>query len=336
MATPPPAALPLLPPDIREEDLRGAHSGASVACLHGHTMGTHYTLLYQEPPAARSTGAVQSALDRAFSRVIAQMSHYDPGSELSRINRSAPGTAHRLSDDFFRVLSAALALSEATGGLYHPNLGALSAAYGYGPEPDAHVGIAPLPPTVAEPWRHIRLDPVAKTLVHDLDRLHLDLSSIAKGYALDLAAERLRELGLRDFLLEIGGEFLAQGCKPDAHPWWVELASPPHLSHLPRLRLGLTRHALATSGIGEWASEDAAKTGIHHLLHPDERAPTRHGWTSVTVLAETCMMADAYATALYVMGAEKGIEFADRSSIAAVFAGTEGYVFSREFEKFKD
>lgn len=312
----------LIPLDISPDDLRGAHSDAALSCLHGHTMGTHYTLTYQDDPSHRSLPSIEAALQRAFTRVIAQMSHYDPTSELSRVNRCPAGEPRSLSDDFFHVLSAALTLSKETGGAYNPNLGALSAAYGFGPQPD----LAVAPSGGSEPWLHLALDPVGRLLTHDLDRLHLDLSSIAKGYALDLAGKYLNDLGLNDFLLEIGGEFLARGCKPNAQPWWVDLESHPHL---PRLRFALTRHALATSGPG-----DLSENSIHHLMDPFEVSPTRHELISVSVLARDCMTADALATALYVLGPVAGLAFAERRQIAAVFTDARGHRYSSAMEAF--
>lgn len=303
----------VLPDDITPADLRGAGSGATLASLHGQTMGTHWRLHWQDQPRL-SKETVHASLLRAFDLVIAQMSHYDPGSELSRINQSPPGTPQPLSEDFFLVLQQALQLSRLTGGAYNPNLGALSSACGFGPQPGQP---PPSSSSYSEPWKHILLCPEKRTLTHDRDRLHLDLSSIGKGYALDLAGQNLGKTGIQDFLLEIGGEFLARGCKPNGHPWWVELGGTPPL---PALRFGLTRHALATSGVLH-----PADSPCHHLLDPDQARPTRHALHTVTVVAPTCLQADAWATALYILGPEQGPVFAERHQIAAVFTDSHSH-----------
>lgn len=298
------SALTLIPNDIHPNHLDGAWSNTTIATLHGHTMGTYWNLRWQTQPQHPAT-TVQQALQRAFDLVIRQMSHYDPTSELSRINLSPPHQPHRLSPEFFHVLHEALKLSQLTHGIYHPNLGELSSSYGFGPNPKNY----PNPPNPhPKPWQQIHLNPTHHTLTHHYQRLHLDLSSIAKGYALDLAAIQLEALGIRHFLLEIGGEFLARGCKPDAQPWWIELSAPPTLQ---RLRFALTHHALATSGPGEQS--------IHHLLDPHQSRPTAHPLHSVTVLASTCLQADAYATALYLLGPEQGPIFAQEHHLTAIF-----------------
>ncbi|WP_211325443.1 FAD:protein FMN transferase [Roseimicrobium gellanilyticum] len=279
-------------------------------------MGTHWKLHWQDGNR-RSHETVHAALQRAFDLVIAQMSHYDPGSVLSRINRCPPGKPQTLPEEFLFVLQQALHLSELTQGAYNPNLGALSSACGFGPQSGQ-----PFPERASyeSPWQHIHLCPTQRTLTHELERLHLDLSSIGKGYALDLAGQYLGEIGIDDFLLEIGGEFLARGCKPNAHPWWVELSCHPLISPL---RFGLTRHALATSGILH-----PMDSSHHHLLDPATGRPTQHALHTVTVLAPTCLQADAWATALFILGPEKGPTYAKAHEVAATFTDRHSHCHS--------
>jgi len=317
-------AQTVVPGDITPDHLRGAWSCATLSCLHGHTMGTYWNLRWQDQKRC-SPAVIQTCLQGAFDLIIAQMSHYDSDSELSRINLSPADHSHHLSDEFFHVLQRALELSRLTGGAYNPNLAALSSSFGFGPDPTF---LPPSAASFAEPWTHIQLDPEKHTLTHDLERLHLDLSSIAKGYALDIAARELQFLGINDFLLEIGGEFLARGCKPDAQPWWIELPSPPPLA---RLHFALTHHALATSGLDEKSS-----LRLHHLLDPHHSHPTAHPLLKVTVLANTCLQADAWATALYVLGPEKGLIFASEQQIAAVFTSQASHQFSPVMEDMLD
>lgn len=307
-----------IPNDIEPAHLQEMQPGTGIAALHGHTMGTYWTLRWMDN-RFHDIETVQDTLQGAFDTVIRQMSHFDRESELSRINRSPAGQPQTISPEFFLVLTEALKLSQLTGGAYNPNLGALSSAFGFGPNPaPSHSNHPPpIPEVLTDPWNHIELDPDQLTLIHHCGQLHLDLSSIAKGYTLDLAAERLQQLGIHHFLLEIGGEFLGRGCKPDAQPWWVDIDTPPHL---PRLRFALTHHAIATSGPG--------KTHIHHLLDPLLARPSTHLLSSVSVLASTCLQADAWATALCVLGPELGFELATQHQITAVFTLPHQHIYT--------
>lgn len=288
-----------------------------MASLHGHTMGTYWTLQWHDAQNL-SIDRIQQALNTAFDRVIAQMSHFDPTSELSQINRSAPYVAQPVSAEFCKVLEFALSISQKTDGAYNPNLAKLSSAYGFGPDPNFTL---PEESSYAMPWVQIQVDSNKQTLVHQATSLQLDLSSIAKGFALDLAGKQLKEIGVSNFLLEIGGEFLASGCKPNAMPWWVELENPE--PELQKLRFGITKHAIATSASGITQKAITSSLGttidVHHLLDPEKGAPTCHSLLSVTVLAANCMNADAWATALFILGKDKGLKIASQEKICAVF-----------------
>lgn len=269
-------------------------------------MGTTWSVQAVAPPADWSR-----AIEQVLRGVVAQMSHWEPTSDLSRFNRAAPGVWRQLPVELSRVLRAGLQVAEASGRAFDPAMGALTDLWGFGPP-----GPQPIPDS----------DEIARArfgyIEHDAPLLRarrfgaaaLDFSGIAKGYAVDAVALRLRELGVADFLVEIGGEFVGEGIQPDGQPWWVD-AEPVPGSALEPLRVALHGLAIATSGDYRRHFTAGGRT-YAHTLDPSTGAPLDNGVASVTVLHKECMLADAWATALTVLGPEDGLAIATREGLA--------------------
>lgn len=276
--------------------------------LDGETMGTSWSVRAVEaPPETRSE------VEAALARIVAQMSHWDPGSNLSRFNRAEPGRWQPLPPAFAQVLATSLAIAEASGGAFDPATGILADLWGFGP-----AGPQPFPSdaAVAEALarsghRHIEQD---ARRARRTAPAALDFSGIAKGYAVDAVAERLRGLGLVDFLIEIGGELRGEGIKPDGQPWWVECEAVPGISALP-LRIALHGLSIATSGDYRRGFEADGRR-YAHTIDPRTGRPLDNGVASVSVLHASCMHADAWATALGVLG-PSGMALAERQGLAA-------------------
>jgi len=273
-------------------------------------MGTSWSLNAVDPPADVARG-VQAALDR----VVAQMSQWEPVSDLSRVNRSAPGEWQEIPEEFATVLDAALAVAAESGGAFDPCLGRISELWGFGSAgPVATVPTGESIEAARGPAHGVALDRDDRRVRRTGDAM-LDLSGIAKGFAVDHAAEWLLDQGIRHFLLEVGGELRGEGVRPDGQPWWVDVEAPPGGSHDP-FRIALHDLSVATSGSYR---RGFAVDGRHysHSLDPATGWPIVHGLRSVTVIHRSCMMADAWATALTVMGAERAMATADRLDLAA-------------------
>ncbi|WP_083942946.1 FAD:protein FMN transferase [Sphingomonas soli] len=253
--------------------------------------------------------AVQEALDG----VVAQMSHWEAGSNLGRFNASDPGRWQPLPPAFETVLRAALDVASASGGAFDPAMGALADLWGFGPAgprpfpDDAAVGAA----LAVSGARHIEQD---GRRARRLAPAALDFSGIAKGYGVDAVAERLLGLGQRDFLIEVGGELRGEGIKPDGQPWWVDLEPVPGAVLAP-MRVALHGLSIATSGDYRRAFVHAGKS-YAHTLDPRTGRPLDNGVASVTVLHPHCMLADAWATALTVLG-PAGMALAESQRLAA-------------------
>jgi FAD:protein FMN transferase len=290
-----------------------------LLALGGETMGTTWSTKLALPDTV-SLPAVCAAIGDALARVIAQMSQWEAESDLSRYNRAAPGTWHAIPAAFRQVLDGALATARDTGGAYDPTIGALVDLWGFGPAPRRKA--PPDADAIADAIADIRARGGWQRVAIDGDRVkqpgavRLDLSSIAKGYAVDLVSQELVALGVRDHLVEIGGELRGEGVKPGRQPWWVALEEP----------FGAARDTVvALHGLSVATSGDARRffdlggRRYGHTLDPRTGYPVDDRVAAVTVLARDCMTADAQATALTVLGPEAGMAYAIRRDIAARF-----------------
>jgi len=314
-AGPPTAGRLLIPVGLKPAAVRASRIDAPIRRLSGATMGTGWSLSYAAPDSVENSRVV-AALEDVFARVIQQMSNWEPNSDLSRFNRTQGW--HDLKPDFFKVLTRALEIAELTNGAYNPALAAAVDAAGFGPSSiSAHPDVSRDPGPHPQLWRQIELDPTNQRAFQP-GVAAVDLSSIAKGYAVDLCAQALHDLGIPSFLMEIGGEFAGQGVKPDAQPWWVQLElsdMAPAPTEPPHTDLALVNLAVATSG-----DYIRRRNGISHLLDGRTGQPVANNLSGVTVMHASCMDADAWATALFALGEADGLAMADAKGLAAIFS----------------
>lgn len=285
-----------------------------VGSLEGAKMGTRWRVLYVRPPgfAPELRAGVEAVLDG----IVAEMSQWERGSCISRFNSALPDTWHSLPSDFFTVLEAAARVAEESGGAFDPTIGRLTEQWGFGASapfgmPDARE-IERLRERVG--WERLQLDPRARRAFQP-GGVALDLAGIAKGYAVDRIARWMQANDIFHHLAEIGGEFVGNGIKPDGQPWWIDIEPPPGPQIAP-LRIAL--HGLACATSGDYRRYLAAEAGeLSHSINPRTGRPVANGVASVTVLHGSCMLADAWATALTIMGPEEGMAAAARKGLAA-------------------
>lgn len=295
-----------LPPTIDAAAFGARDPSAVVLDLHGETMGTSWCARFAAP-AGTDPSSIHAAIVARLAGLVAEMSHWAPNSLLSRFNRSPSGTWTTLPRDFAHVMTRGLAIAEITGGAFDPAIGKLVDAWGFGPVP---VACPPSTPEIetaraTSGWSRLSFAPTGAHL-RQPGGTALDLSGIAKGHAVDTIADLLHDAGIPNALVEIGGELAGRGIKPDGAPWWVDLETPPGLT-LPPLRIALHGQAVATSG--------DYRRGAH-TLDPRTGRPIDTGVVSASVIHETALEADAWATALTVLGPD-GLDLAHNQRIAA-------------------
>jgi len=314
-----------------EIDPSPAPPGSRLLALDGSAMGTGWSARLMLPDGA--SAHLKPALQAELDLVVAQMSHWEPDSLLSRYNRAPAGSWHDLPSPFFEVIDYALAVQQGSGGAYDPAAGALVDLWGFGAAGryDQAGFYAPDAQAVAAAMARCRsarpvLERTTRRLLQPGGAV-LDLSAVAKGHAVDRLALCLERLGIRHYLVEAGGELRGAGVKGDGQPWWVEIEGVPdagsaagggqqHAGEQPLLAL----HGLAVATSGDYRRHfQHAGNRISHTLDPRSGRPIANGVASTTVIASTCMAADALSTALTVLGPRDGLAWAERDGIAARF-----------------
>lgn len=300
-----------IPAGLRPDQFEGRRRGAAISEFSGPTMGTSWSARIVDAPSDCA-----NAIDSVLAGIIGQMSNWEAGSDISRFNRAPIGQWVTLPDDFMTVLRAGVDVARLSDGAFDPAIGHLVDRWGFGPM--ANSGI-PAGPAGQHGWRRVELSAGKARRLGDVK---LDLSGIAKGFAVDAVAGALRDMGLAHFLIEIGGELRGEGVKPDMQPWWVDLESPPGLT-VPVMRVALCGLSVATSGDYR---RFVAKAGqrLSHSIDPRSGAPIANDVASVSVLHESAMIADAWATAVTVLGPDEGMALATRQGLAVLMIRREG------------
>lgn len=295
--------------------------------LNGETMGTRYTaLLYA--PAGINTDEISHSLARTVDRVDQQMSTWKPDSDLNRLNAAPEQEWLSMPKELTAVLSAALRVSQQSNGAFDIAIGDLMDAWGFGPgeQSIAEQAVDTLPPRA-------RLSAIAALMVDPLRNqvrkrapLNLNLNGIAKGFGVDELARCLDGFGITSYLVGIDGEMRARGIKPDAQPWVVAIEKPCRGAREVMGVMELSDAAIATSGdYRHWV--DVRGQSYSHTMNPATGAPLCNTLAAVTVVAASCMLADAWATALMVLGETEGPRLAQEHGMDALFVLRDGGLF---------
>ena len=284
----------------------------------GPTMGTSYSIRYYGGPESE---ALQPQVNDLLAKINRQMSTYDPESEISRFNRSGEQDWFNVSRETADVVSLALGIAERTAGAFDPTVGPAVNLWGFGP--DGRVVEAPSAEAIAAAltrigYHNLEVRPEPPALRKKLPELYVDLSAVAKGYASDAVTELLESAGVVASMVEIGGEVRTRGTKPEGKPWQIGIEQPNDRDRRIREKLPMKNGALATSGdYRNFFSQDGVR--YSHTIDPQTARPVRHSLATVSVWAETCAEADAVATALMVLGEDRGYDWCERHGVAAMF-----------------
>ena len=275
-------------------------------------MGTTYAIQADCPDSLP-----HDRIEAELTRLNTLFSTYDPHSELSRFNGATVGVPLPVSPELVDVMAAAFVVSEQTRGAFDATVAPLVALWGFGADAARQV---PGDKEVAHALRLVDYRRVAHhrdpPTFEKLRPATLDLSGIAKGFAVDRLAGLLDDARCRAYLIEFGGEIRARANAPGGGPWRVGVESPSGPDHVGTVLLGTA--ALATSGdYRQYRESDGVR--VSHVIDPRTGYPVRHRLASVTVVADTAMTADAYATAMLVMGEVEARRFAGEMDLAVLF-----------------
>lgn len=286
----------------------------------GSTMGTTWSIQISEPIRTQQDGDVQTDAERILEDINGQMSTYLPDSELSQLNAAPLGSEVTISASLFNVLSMSQRIHQESGGAFDITVGLLVNLWGFGPHsnekklPDA-LQLKSMRARVGMDGLTINGSHFGATRAKDVA---LDLSAIAKGYAVDRLARQLYKVGYRNFLVEVGGELRASGTNQRGDYWTIGIETPSLQRGVPFHAAPLNNKSIATSGdYRNFYEVDGRR--YSHTVDPRSGAPVRHALASVTVLHNSAAEADGWATALNVLGPDEGLSLANELDLAAYF-----------------
>lgn len=289
-------------------------------------MGTTYSIKVASAPDNVDAHALRAAVDEVLARIDRSMSGYRADSEISRFNASSSRDWYEVSADLATVVDFALEVSRESGGTFDITVAPLVAAWGFGASeepidlPDDS-RLAELKEQVGYEKLQARLHPPA--LRKSTGTLSVDLNGIAPGYAVDLMAQRLREMHLSNFMIDIGGEVRALGRNARGEQWRIAVERPVDAEPEPYAIVQLDDASVTTSGeYRHYYDRDGHR--YSHTIDPRTGRPVEHTLASVVVIGPTSMYTDAWATALNVLGTAAGRELATRLAMPVMFIEARG------------
>jgi len=286
--------------------------------LNGPTMGTRWSALFFAGPDF-DAAPVQRSLQLAVDEVDAQMSTWKPDSNLMRLNASPVGEWVSVPARILDVLRLGLEVGRASGGAFDISMGYAVTAWGFGPGQADPDGIRSAMAAPREGAGRVLDIETTTGRVRKTSAIALDLNGIAKGYGVDRMAETLLNNGINSALVGIDGEMRALGLRPDGTPWTVAVEAPDTERRAPHSILALQDAAVATSGDYRHWVELQGRRRLSHTMDPVRGAPLLDPPASVTVVAQSCAEADAWATALMVLGVENGAALAEARGLDCLF-----------------
>lgn len=271
----------------------------------GKVFGTFYSVIYYD----KDTSVYQYQIDSVLKELDHSLSIYNPNSVISKINQGDTG-AYTIDNYFMDVMTKALEISSQTNHAFDITVGLLVNAWGFGFENKAKIDsvlIDSLLKGIGTKNIELKENKLIKKNKHTI----LDFNAIAKGYGVDVIGEFLKDYGINDYLIEIGGEVVAKGKKPGNKAWKIGIEEPaPSSADARELNsvIELRNMAVATSGnYRNYYIENGQRYA--HTLDPRTGYPAKNKLLSATVFANTCLEADAYATAFMVMGFDESKKF---------------------------
>ena len=297
----------------------------------GETMGTSYRVTIVVPVYKALTRdfkekLLKKKIDEELARVNALMSTYDANSELSRLNSHQSQEPFPISADTAKVLRLALEIAQKTNGAYDPTVGPLVNLWRFGPEDrpekvpsDEEIAAA----KARVGWDKIKIIELPDSqpqyaVVKSDPNVYIDLSSVAKGFGVDCVAELLTQNHYKDFLVDVGGELRSSGKNVAGKDWSVGINSPVLTDDSLAKTVSLSDKAIATSGdYLNFYELDGVR--YSHIIDTQTGRPITHKTASVSVIDDSCMTADAWATALLALGAEQGKTLAKENGLHVIF-----------------
>jgi FAD:protein FMN transferase len=308
--------------------------------ISGPTMGTYYDVKIAQTPPGTPAESIQRGIEDVLAKVIAEISTYDPSSELSRLNHNPSTDWIPISENLLSVISEGQRLSDLSHGAFDITVGPLVNLWGFGPEarPEAVPAADAIQAALARVgYQKLELRTSPPAIRKQRGDIYIDLSALGEGYGAHRVAAYLDALGVRSYMIAIAGTLRVKGLKADGKPWNVAIEEPNPDRRVVEKILRITDAAISTSGDYRNFFEQGGKR-YSHEIDPKTGAPVTHRLASVTVVGEDLTRTDGLATTLMVMGEKDGPELAQAEGIAAFFIVHDNTGFSERstpaFQRF--
>lgn len=314
--------------------LAACKTSNKVIDIVGYSMGTTYQVVAVDHTNQLDHTAVKHAVNTALVEVNAALSNWDESSEVSHLNRAPQGAEIAVSPAFAEVFAAAHDVHARSAGHFDATIGPLIELWGFGAPEGQRV---PLDPEIAAAQQRTGMERLVVAGNGALQKTGADtqlyLAGIGKGYGADYIGRALNALGISDFLVEIGGDLYASGRNPDGVPWQIGIESPNAGDRQVLGVVALNEGGLASSGdYRNYFEVDGQR--YSHLIDPKTGRPVTHKTASATVIADSAMLADAWSTAMLILGRERGMEIAEREGVAVQFVERDETVPQLSFKTF--
>jgi len=291
-------------------------SGEEIERFTGPTMGTSYTVQVAALPASMEAEALSERIDTLLGRLDKEVfSTYAPGSELSRLNRHPVGVPFEASAEMLAVLSLAQEISELSGGAFDVTVGPLVNLWGFGPDLGPEGDRIPDPSSLAQALALVDYSALiinaSRAEVIKTAAVAVDLSAIAKGFAVDEVALALEDEGVNDYFIEVGGELKMSGRKPDGSDWIPAIETPdPEQSSIYEI-IHSRGETLSLAGSGDYRNYfETDGVRYTHEIDPRTGRPVQHNLAAVYVIDSQAARADALATAFMILGLDAAKQLA--------------------------
>lgn len=293
-----------------------------LVAIAGQTMGTTYQVKAVAPPEGVTAETLRRAAEQALAEVNGKLNNWDRDSEISVFNAARSTDPITPSPELTTVMAEAFRLHEISGGRFDVTLAPLIDLWGFGPGKPK--GKLPDDAAVEEALEAVGMrdvlvfDAAAPMLKKNRPGATVNLSAIAKGYGVDRIAAKIEELGVEEYLVEIGGDLICKGRNAAGDDWQIGVEKPDAGTRNVQLIMPVSGFGVATSGdYRNFVEKDGKR--YSHIIDPVTGRPVTHALASVTVLADTAMAADGLATALLVLGPDEGLALAEREGVATYF-----------------
>ncbi len=289
--------------------------------IGGPTMGTYYSVKVVDPPKGITQEALRQGVERTLAQVISLISTYAPSSQLSQLNRNPSTDWIPVPRDLLDLIEQAQRLSSLSDGAFDVTVGPLVNLWGFGPEP----GKGEVPSKAAIDaalarvgFRKLQLRDDPPAVRKERGDIYIDLSAIGEGYGADRIDAYLDSLGVRNYMAAVAGAIRVKGSNARGEPWAIAIEEPVAGERAVHRVVRLTDMGLSTSGDYRNFFDKNGRR-YSHEIDPHTGFPVTHHLGSVTVVSDTATWADGLATALMVLGEDKGPALAQARGLAAYF-----------------